>query len=163
MHESFRIGELASRTGCDVATIRYYEQAGLLPKPTRSSGNYRLYGADHVARLFFVRHCRSLDMTLDEIRMLLRFRDAPERNCAEVNTLLDAHIGHVAQRIGELTALETQLKQLRRLCTKVQAARDCKILDRLARDTGTKRRASSIDHVHGPHAGKRRRSVGARA
>ena len=163
MRENFRIGELASRTGCDIATIRYYEQAGLLPKPTRSSGNYRLYGTDHVAHLAFVRHCRSLDMTLDEIRMLLRFRDAPERNCAEVNTLLDEHIGHVAQRITELTALETQLKQLRRLCTKVQAARDCGILDQLARGTGARRRLSSADHVHGAHAGKGRRSSRHRA
>jgi Cd(II)/Pb(II)-responsive transcriptional regulator len=163
MRESFRIGELASRTGCDIATIRYYEQAGLLPKPTRSSGNYRLYGADHVARLAFVRHCRSLDMTLAEIRMLLRFRDAPERNCAEVNTLLDEHIGHVAQRIAELTALETQLKQLRRLCTKVQAARNCGILDQLGRGVGARGRRSKVDHVHGAHADTRRRPIRNRA
>jgi hypothetical protein len=53
-------------------------------------------GPAHVERLAFVRHCRSLDMTLDEIRSLLRFKDAPQADCGEVNALLDAHIGHVA-------------------------------------------------------------------
>ena len=157
MPGSFRIGELASRTGCDIATIRYYEHAGLLPKPTRSRGNYRLYGGDHVTRLTFIRHCRSLDMALDEIRALLRFRDAPERNCAEVNTLLDAHVGHVAERIAELTALQTQLKKLRRLCGKVQAARDCKILGELSKAAVSKRRISQIEHVHGAHTARRRK------
>ena len=54
-----RIGELAKRSDCPVETIRYYERERLLPKPRRTSGNYRLYGAEHVARLAFVRRCRS--------------------------------------------------------------------------------------------------------
>jgi Cd(II)/Pb(II)-responsive transcriptional regulator len=98
-HELFKIGQLATQTGSKVETIRYYEQQRLLPQPARSDGNYRLYGAGHVKRLQFIRHCRSLDMTLDEIRTLLDFRDTPDANCAGVNTLLDKHIGHVADRI----------------------------------------------------------------
>lgn len=65
-----KIGELAKRTGCEVVTIRYYEKEGLLPEPARSDGNFRLYGAAHVERLRFIRHCRSLDMSLSEIRTL---------------------------------------------------------------------------------------------
>jgi Cd(II)/Pb(II)-responsive transcriptional regulator len=127
-----KIGELAKRSGCLVETIRYYEKQGLLPHATRSQGNFRLYGAAHAERLQFIRHCRSLDMTLDEIRNLLQFRDAPEDNCSEVNNLLDKHIGHVAQRIKELKALETQLKALRNLCQTTQATKDCGILQNLA-------------------------------
>ena len=88
-----RIGDLAKRSGCEVVTIRYYEKEGLLPKPARSGGNFRLYGEAHIERLQFIRHCRSLDMTLSEIRALLGLRDNPMQDCGEVNTLLEAHIG----------------------------------------------------------------------
>lgn len=131
-HSLFKIGELARLTGSQVETIRYYEREGLLPAPARSEGNYRLYGDAHVDRLQFIRHCRSLDMTLDEIRELLAFRDAPEQDCGLANDLLDRHIGHVASRIAELQALGKQLKKLRGLCHRVQAARDCRILQTLS-------------------------------
>jgi len=101
-----KIGELARLAGSNVETIRYYEREGLLPIPGRSEGNYRIYGPMHQERLTFIRHCRGLDMTLDEIRTLLHFKESPEENCGEVNRLLDDHIGHVVRRIGELQALE---------------------------------------------------------
>lgn len=132
MQNQLKIGELAERTGCLVETIRYYERKGLLPVPARSEGNYRLYGDAHAERLQFIRHCRSLDMTLDEIRVLLGFRDAPDENCGEVNLLLDKHIGHVADRIDELTRLQCQLQELRKMCGVSQAAKDCGILQGLA-------------------------------
>ena len=52
-------------------------------------------------------------MTHDEIRILLAFRDAPQKNCGEVNALLDEHIGHVARRIDELKAFARKVKELR--------------------------------------------------
>lgn len=127
-----RIGELASQTGSSVETIRYYERQKLLPQPARSLGNFRLYNASHVARLQFIRHCRSLDMTLDEVRTLLDFRDAPNANCSGVNDLLDRHIGHVARRIKELKALQGQLKDLRTQCIASRSMRDCGILQELS-------------------------------
>ncbi|MBN9428454.1 MAG: Cd(II)/Pb(II)-responsive transcriptional regulator [Burkholderiales bacterium] len=126
-----KIGDLAKATGTQVETVRYYEREGLLPPPARSSGNYRIYGAAHVERLSFIRHCRSLDMTLDEIRVLLRFKDAPAENCAEVNALLDDHIGHVAARIRELKTLQRQLRSLREQCQVATDAGHCGILGEL--------------------------------
>ena len=102
MSHEINIGALAKRTQCQAETIRYYEREGLLPPPARSQGNYRQYDTTHVERLSFIRHCRSLDMTLDEIRALLDFRDAPTGNCAEVSALLDEHVRHVADRIAQL-------------------------------------------------------------
>ena len=90
-----KIGELATNAHTQIETIRYYEREGLLEAPSRSESNYRVYGNAHVERLSFIRHCRGLDMTLAEIRVLLKFKDAPTENCAEVNDLLDKHIGHV--------------------------------------------------------------------
>jgi Cd(II)/Pb(II)-responsive transcriptional regulator len=135
--ELLKIGGLAKRTGSLVETIRYYEREGLLPAPARSEGNYRLYGTAHVERLQFIRHCRSLDMTLDEIRNLLSFRDDPEESCSAVNGLLDKHIDHVAGRIRELQVLQKQLKALRSLCHSTQAAKECEILQSLGSAEGS--------------------------
>ncbi len=127
-----KIGELARLAGTNVETIRYYEHDGLLPETSRTEGNYRIYGEAHAERLSFIRNCRSLDMTLDEIRVLLRFKDSPEVKCDAVNTLLDEHIGRVADRIRELRQLERHLKGLRELCQEAQDAGHCGILNELA-------------------------------
>lgn len=132
MQPSVKIGELAKRTGCPIQTIRYYEQEGLLPAPVRSDGNFRLYTEQHAERLSFIRRCRSLGMTLDEIRVLLGFHDAPEANCEAVNTLLDTHISDVAARIDELQHLQQQLRALRGSCGASRQARDCGILNGLS-------------------------------
>ena len=70
-----KIGELASATGVQIPTIRFYEQEGLLPPAARTAGNYRRYDESHVQRLAFVRNCRSLDIGLDDIRSLLQLKD----------------------------------------------------------------------------------------
>jgi len=152
MSDGLKIGELAEKTDCAVQTIRYYEREGLLPEPERSEGNYRLYGDAHLERLSIIRRCRSLDMSLDEIRTLLSFRDAPDENCAEVNILLDAHIDHVATRISELKKLERELKQLRQQCNVEHAAKDCGILNNLATKTRPEKSSTSrTAHVNGTH------------
>ncbi len=145
-----RIGEIATSTETPVETIRYYEREGLLTAPARSEGNYRIYGAAHQERLSFIRHCRTLDMNLEEIRVLLRFRDAPEQNCEGVNTLLDEHIEHVARRIGQLQALEKQLKKLRTHCRKADAAEHCGILWELAHSPASRKDRREA-HVAGSH------------
>jgi len=127
-----KIGELARLTGVQVETIRYYEREGLLPVAGRTQGNYRIYGKEHSERLSFIRNCRKLDITLDEIRVLLRFKDSPQENCGGVNSLLDAYIRHVTDRIGELRQLEQHLRELRLSCNTTQAASQCGILNELA-------------------------------
>lgn len=141
-----KIGDLAQATRCSVETVRYYEREGLLPSPARSSGNYRLYGPHHVERLRFIRHCRSLDMSHEEIRTLLAFGDAPDKRCDAVNALLDEHIDHVARRIDELKALEHELRNLRNQCRSVHATGECGIMRSLGRDS---RRAPISTKGHG--------------
>ena len=126
-----KIGELAKLTDCQVETIRYYEREGLLPEPARSEGNYRLYTQAHVERLTFIRNCRSLDMTLEEIRSLLNLRDSPQDQCESVNALIDEHIHHVKARIDSLLALQAQLLDLRQHCGEGPNAEHCGILQQL--------------------------------
>lgn len=158
-----KIGELARATATPVETIRHYEREGLLPPPPRSDGNYRVYRAAEVDRLAFIRQCRGLDMSLDEIRRLLALKDAPPAaaaDCGEVNALLDEHIDHVAERLRALRALERELKALRAACADPGAAADCGILQRLARpvDAPPRGRAGHAGptgrsgHLGGAHA-----------
>ena len=148
-----KIGELAKTTHTQVETIRYYEREGLLPETVRTEGNYRVYSPDHATRLSFIRHCRSLDMTLNEIRTLLTFKDAPQGDCAGVNELVDAHIAHVASRIKELKAVERQLKELRQTCTESKETNQCGILAELSVPPRKSAALKSIaGHTSGTHA-----------
>lgn len=129
---AIRIGDLARRTGCEVVTIRYYEKEGLLPAPARSGGNFRLYGDVHIERLKFIRHCRSLDMTLSEIRALLTLRENPAQDCGDISTLLDAHIQQVNVRMGALLQLREYLVVLRGRCSGARPIQTCGILQGLS-------------------------------
>jgi len=134
MEKSLKIGDLARHAQCPAESIRFYEREGLLPAPARTAGNYRLYGRAHVERLSFIRNCRLLDMTLEEIRQLLRVRDDPQGSCDATHALLDEHITHVAARISELQRLETDLKTLRRGCRPLRADSECGILAELGHE-----------------------------
>jgi Cd(II)/Pb(II)-responsive transcriptional regulator len=127
-----RIGEIARLTGCNVQTLRYYETEGLLPAPERRSSGYRDYSHTHVERLNFIRHCRSLDMSLTEIKQLLAFCSRTGAACTDVNQLIDQHIGQVQQKISALQCLKTQLVALRRTCNGKVGNAQCGILRTLA-------------------------------
>lgn len=149
---AMRIGALAAAGGCTVETVRFYEREGLLPAAPRSQGNYRLYGDAHLARLRFIRRCRSLDMAHEEIHALLRLVDAPRRDCTGVNELLDEHIEHVGERIHELQALERDLVRLRGQCTAVGETRQCAIIHALANDDTNERSPGGTPaHLHRTH------------
>jgi len=111
-----KIGELAAQAGCDVQTVRFYEREGLLEEPEREASGYRRYAERHLKRLQFIRHCRSLDIPLPEIRDLLAFAAAPEQSCGHVDALLDEHIDRVQTRLKALRTLEKQLVALRARC-----------------------------------------------
>lgn len=146
-----KIGALAEATGTPIETIRFYEREGLLPPPARADNNYRMYLPAHVERLAFIRQCRNLDMSLDEVRALIALRETPAQDCGEVSELLDEHIGHVALRIRELRALEKDLKALRARCTAPNALADCGILNDLDSAATAAVPKGKRRHVHGSH------------
>lgn len=128
-----KIGELARATHTLPETVRFYERLGLLPPPPRTRANYRDYSREDVQRLSFIRHCRSLDMTLEEIRRLLELRDEPGRSCGDADDLVAAHVQKVVARIRELEALEAELRSLRKDCSTGRTAAECGILGGLNR------------------------------
>jgi Cd(II)/Pb(II)-responsive transcriptional regulator len=132
MSNATKIGELAKQTGCSVETIRFYEKEGILTPPRRSAeNNYRIYDHNHVEQLLFIRRCRSLDMSLDEIKRLLHLRRTPQEDCTEVSDLLDTHINQLNEHLSELEHLKQQLESLRRRCNGAHSAEQCGILHEL--------------------------------
>ncbi len=127
-----KIGELAKAAHCTTETIRFYEKEGLMPDAQRTAANYRSYGAPHIERLRFIRNCRALDMTHDEIRALLRLMDHGSDRCESIDALLDAHIGHVDTRLAELEQLKAQLIGLREQCNGSGTVEACGIVQGLA-------------------------------
>ncbi len=130
-----KIGELAKQTGCSVQSIRFYEKEQLLSAPRRSEGNYRLYDSATIEQLTFIKHCRSLDITLAEIKQLLELKRSPETQCKEINNLIDDHISQINTRLFELAKLKDSLCVLRTKCSSDRSVKDCGILQDLLTDS----------------------------
>ena len=127
-----RIGKLSRLTGCNIETIRYYERVGLLPRPSRSASRYRLYDADDVRRLTFVRRARELGFTLDEVRALLALSaDQTEDTCAEVRHVAAGHLADVRAKIADLRAIEGVLADAVRRCDAGELS-GCPVIDALS-------------------------------
>lgn len=131
-----KIGELAKKTGCDVETIRFYEKSGLLDEPVRTASGYRDYQGIHLERLQFIRHCRSLQIGLQDIRALLDLQARPSAGCEHVNALIDRHIAAIQSQVAALRTLETQLITLRHQCNAPHSVEECRILQSLVEHPG---------------------------
>lgn len=125
------IGDLARATSTKVVTIRYYEKVGLLSAPPRSSGNYRTYGTGHLHRLRFIRRCRELGFTIDQIRALLSLSIQTDRDCAAVDRLAVEHLSEVERKIADLERMAAELRRISESCRGGRIA-DCRIIEALS-------------------------------
>lgn len=126
------IGELAEIANTKAVTIRYYERIGLLPSPPRTAGNYRVYEAGHLEQLRFVRRCRDLGFTLDQVRDLLRLASQESQECSAVDRLTAEHLAAVEQKIEDLTRLADRLRRIKRRCRGGGTIAECRIIDALS-------------------------------
>ena len=131
MKKDAAIGEAARISGVKVPTIRYYEQIGLLPTPPRTDGNRRLYSAQDLRRLSFIRHARELGFEVEAIRTLLTLQDAPEQSCEAADAIARARLADVEQRIARLNALRAELMQMM-TCEGHGGVRTCRVIEALA-------------------------------
>ena len=128
---SLTIGDLSKATNTKVETVRYYERIGLLPKPPRTSGNYRNYGEAELGRLSFVRRARDLGFSLDQVRALLSLSDDRDCDCAGIDQIANEHLGEVDRKIADLEALRRELKAVIDSCDGGTIA-ECRIIEALA-------------------------------
>lgn len=143
-----RIKQLAAAAAVPVDTIRHYEKAGLLGAPRRHANGYRDYDRADAERLRFIRHCRDLDMSLDEVRELLHFLDHPSPDCSAADAVVRNHLAHVRERLAALRRLERQLVRLVAACGHPRPQERCGIVLALsAPDAAPPRRAGRGVHT----------------
>ena len=107
-----RIGELAAATGTTAKTLRFYETAGLLPAPRRTSAGYRVYDPAVAERLHFIRRSQRAGLTLAQIREILVIRDAGDAPCAHVQHLLAERLADIDRQLAELVELRGTVSAL---------------------------------------------------
>ncbi len=111
--EKLRIGQLAARLELNPRTIRFYEQAGILPEPERTVSNYRLYSAEDERRLRFIKAAQRLGLALGEIKEILAVRDRGQRPCRYVAELVDKRLREIDEQMRDLRVLKSDLSDLR--------------------------------------------------
>ncbi len=110
------IGEAATRSGVSAKMIRYYESIGLITAPARTAAQYRVYAADDVHTLRFVRRSRDLGFSLEETRELLALWRDKSRASADVKNLAMAHVRELEEKAAELKAMADTLRHLATHC-----------------------------------------------
>ncbi len=110
---AFTIGEFARRVGLNPKTIRYYEQIGLLPQPTRSDVGYRLYSNENIPRLRFIQRAKMLGLSLSEVRQLVDYSDGGHCDFLQEHlvALVKEKLIEVDRRVAELSALRGDLRR----------------------------------------------------
>ncbi|RMH12539.1 MAG: heavy metal-responsive transcriptional regulator [Gammaproteobacteria bacterium] len=110
-----RIGELAKKIKVSIDTVRYYEQRGLLPRPSRSQSGYRQYSSEDIRRLRFIVQAKELGFTLEEIKQLLALR-TDGRDCEQIKGIAEKKAKEITGRIEKLSNIRTVLKDLASQC-----------------------------------------------
>lgn len=126
------IGAASKASGVSAKMIRHYEDIGLLPKVARSFGNYRVYSANDIHVLRFIRRARDLGFSIEEIRELLGLWRNKSRSSAAVKKIAGKHIADLRMKIAELESMVQSLEHLTRNCHGDHRP-DCPILDDLSR------------------------------
>lgn len=118
---------------------------------SRPQSNYRYYDDAAVERMRFVRRCRELNMTLEEIEQLLAVRDQPSTGCKAVHDVVSDHIDHVVIRIRELQALQEDLEAIQRQCSQEETGAECQTLWQLTNTHDQCESSTDASHTSGSH------------
>jgi DNA-binding transcriptional MerR regulator len=106
------IGEVARRSGTSRKALRIYETAGILPPSRRTPSGYRLYTADSLAVLSFLRQARRLGFTLGEIKGIVAIRRQGRSACSHVREVVSRKVQEMDARLRDLTSVRTSLQDL---------------------------------------------------
>jgi MerR family transcriptional regulator, copper efflux regulator len=129
-----KIGDLAERAGVSAKTIRYYEEIGLVGKPTRAENGYRSYADDDVHVLQFINRARGLGFSVNDCRALVTLYRDKSRASADVKSLALSHIKEVDRKLAELQSIRATLSNLAKKCHGDDRP-DCPIIEELSNAT----------------------------
>ena len=97
-----RVGDLAAQAGIGVQTLHYYERLGLLPKPQRSTANYRLYSPEALGRVEFIKKAQAVGFTLKEIKIIFAYRRPGAARCRGVTELGEKRLREIDAQLEML-------------------------------------------------------------
>jgi MerR family copper efflux transcriptional regulator len=126
----YSIGRAAQISGITAKMVRHYESLGLIPKAARTVGDYRVYSANDLHALRFIRRARGLGFSMKEIGGLLGLWRNQRRASEQVKRLALKHVADLDRKIGELQSMRATLANLAKHCHG-DARPDCPILDDL--------------------------------
>lgn len=140
-----RIGEVAKQSGMTVEAVRFYERQGLLPRSLRTEAGYRVYAADDLRRIQFIRQAKRLGFSLQEIVRILRLRERGRCPCHEVINTLEHHLRETEDQLQQLQTFRDEiartLKQWKRNGTReVPGEVICGLIERTIRPSEGKKR-----------------------
>lgn len=124
--------EVAKQLGIYIETLRYYEKEGLISQPQRLENGYRSYTKKNLIELKFIQHCRSLGVSIDEVRILKELQDQ-SKDCKQAKDIIDKNLSLIDQKINDLKNLKKQLKTLSDSCHETSSAKDCEIVKTLTK------------------------------
>lgn len=103
------VKDISQRSGVKIETIRYYEKIGALPTPVRASNGYRMYDEHILIHIEFIKNCRSLGFSMEEIKQLDNLRKSPKASCSKANNILIENLHKIQQKIQQLQQIEKTL------------------------------------------------------
>jgi MerR family redox-sensitive transcriptional activator SoxR len=103
------IGDVARRTGLAPSAIRFYEKAGLLPPPSRSS-KQRRFDADAFGRIRIIQLAREAGFTIDETRIFLSGFPTDTRPAERWRALAVRKIDELDAQIARCGQMKTLLE-----------------------------------------------------
>ena len=125
----YAIGVAAKRSGVGIEAIRYYEREGVVPAAARASNGRRVFDDAAIARLRFVRRCRDLGFSIEQVKALLSLSLSEATSCSDASKIGNLHLNEVRGKIADLQMLEAALIELLANCADGQA--HCPMLQRL--------------------------------
>ena len=128
---TLKSGELAKQANVNTETLRYYEREGLLPEPKRSEAGYRLYTADDVKRVQFIKRAQDLGFSLKEIKELLTLKLDETQSAKAVKRLTEQKIKTIEHKIKALEAMKEVLLGLSAACSGEGSVDHCPIIKSL--------------------------------
>jgi len=140
--DGFFIGEVARQTGLSIHTLRFYEAERLLPESARTESGYRVFSAENIENLRFIKQAQELGFTLKEIRELLVLKERGTNACGHVQSLLEEKLESVRTKRRELERLEKGLRRRLAQCRRQLKRRrpgpekHCPVLVKLGRESG---------------------------
>jgi len=109
----FQIGEVSKEVRTSIDAIRYYEKSGLLEKPIRSEGGFRLYSKETIGKLRFIKKAQALGLTLGEIKGIMQCSKEGLKPCCDlVRRLFTKKVEEFESKITELEKMKRDLETL---------------------------------------------------